>query len=152
MMDIIPPQDQRLTPSLRFCKHNRGRQKTCIVRHCSDSASMPSFCRTTPGCVSLAVALALAAAPVLPAPAPGSRAPPGLTLTKLGATLTEGQRDELKAAAARVINGGANRWPSYLEPGTLGTYYAPDDHTDPRRHYGSQCEAPMSPTHGHRES
>ena len=102
---------------------------------------MPYFSRSIPGGMALAVAIVLAAAPVLLARSPG-RVPPGLTLTKLGATLTPGQRDALKAAAARVINGGANRWPSYLAPGTLGTYFAPDDNTDPRRHYGSQCEAP----------
>jgi hypothetical protein len=37
-----------------------------------------------------------------------------------------------------VIAGGANRWPSYTEPGALANYYTPDDHTDPRRHYGDQ--------------
>ena len=61
-----------------------------------------------------------------------------LELTPLGATLTNEQRSQLKEAAQRVISGGANRWPSYTEPGSLANYYAPDDNTDPRRHYGSQ--------------
>eukprot|EP01050_Picozoa_sp_SAG11_P009883 SAG11_NODE_963_length_6375_cov_6.744105_2_plen_1331_part_00 len=65
-------------------------------------------------------------------------AAPLLQLTSLGGTLTTAQRSQLKAAAARIIAGGANRWPSYMQPGTLANYYTPDDHSDPRRHYGSQ--------------
>lgn len=63
---------------------------------------------------------------------------PLLQLTPLGATLTSSQRSQLKAAAQRIIGSGANRWPSYLTPGSMATYYAPDGNTDPRRHYGSQ--------------
>ena len=61
-----------------------------------------------------------------------------LQLTPLGATLTPAQRSELRAAAQRIVAGGGNRWPSYTSPGALANYYAPDDHTDPRRHYASQ--------------
>ena len=73
--------------------------------------------------------------PTSPAP---PTAPAPLQLTELGRTLSAAQRGALKAAAQRVISGGANRWPSYVEPGQLANYYAPDDHTDTRRHYGSQ--------------
>ena len=71
----------------------------------------------------------------------GAAAPPQqpeLQLTRLGATLSSGQRARLKAAAARVIGGGVNRWPSYVRPGRAANYFTPDDGTDPRRHYGSQ--------------
>ena len=63
---------------------------------------------------------------------------PALQLTKLGATLSADQRTQLKAAAARVISGGRNRWPSYTRPGQTANYFTPDDGTDRRRHYGSQ--------------
>ena len=66
------------------------------------------------------------------------RQQPTPQLTKLGATLSVGQRVQLKAAAARVISGGRNRWPSYTQPGQTANYFTPDDGTDHRRHYGSQ--------------
>ena len=37
---------------------------------------------------------------------------------------------QLKAAAARVIAGGLNRWPSYTQPGQMANYFTPDDDTD----------------------
>lgn len=61
-----------------------------------------------------------------------------LKLTPLGKTLSSTQRSQLKAAAQRVIAGGAHWWPSYITPGQNASYYTPDDSTDPRRHYGDQ--------------
>ena len=78
----------------------------------------------------LAAAAALAVLAIA-APRAAAGAQPALQLTALGATLSPAQRAQLKAAAQRVISGGANRWPSYTrqEPGDMQRGHATPAHS-----------------------